>query len=265
MKHNHLTSLLLVLPLLAWGKAEDHDPCLNMLAVIDRPTVADSACVVKSGKILVEAGLQFQDLYPHGGHAWQFPTAQFRFGLPANNEITVLAPTYTHQYGNNAQNNDGYGITSLGWKHQFVNLPTWGFSGETIFTLPTGSNAFGSDGLGFALNGIVAYNITDTVALALMLGYTTQTTAAQTGGERFQSVNPDLVFTWQCLEQLQLYAELYGQSNTGPDEHDGFNADAGVQYLVTTNIELDVEYGQRINGSLGGFARYWGIGAGFRF
>jgi putative salt-induced outer membrane protein YdiY len=98
-----------------------------------------------------------------------------------------------------------------------------------------------------------------------MVGVTTATTSESDGGGRYNSFNPDLILTWQCLSNLQLYAEVYGQTKTGPGQSNGFNGDTGIQYLLTDHIELDVEYGQRFNGQLDGFARYVGAGAGFMF
>ena len=85
------------------------------------------------------------------------------------------------------------------------------------------------------------------------------------GGGRFTSVNPDITFTWLPLWNLQFYGEVYGQSRTGPGLGSGFDADGGVQYLLTPYCEVDLEEGVRLSGNLGGFTHYFGAGMGFLF
>ena len=93
-----------------------------------------------------------------------------------------------------------------------------------------------------------------------MLGFATQTTSVDAGGERFNSFNPDFLVSWQTSSNFQLYAEFYGQTKTSPENSDGYNADGGFQYLLTENIEIDIEYGVRLAGELGGFSHYFGAG-----
>jgi opacity protein-like surface antigen len=261
----HALFLLLLWPILSWADAVADDPCASLLAVLNRPTVADSVCVVKPWKFIAEMGTQYQNTYPDQGDLMNFPEAQLRLGLPGSNEITVLPPNYIDVFGSDASAQSGFGATVVGFKHQFPNVAKWSYSAEGIFTLPSGSDALGSDGLGFAVNGIVNYSFTDIFSLALMLGYTTETTSTNDGGGRYSSVNPDLVFAAQTSQDLQFYLEVYGQSKTAPDQSSGYNVDGGIQYLPWENIELDLEYGQRISGELAGFANYVGAGAGFQF
>jgi opacity protein-like surface antigen len=260
MKYS-ITLFSLMLPTLCLGEPPINDPCDNFLSVLNRPTVADSVCVVKPGKVIIELGTQYQDLYPGNNHGINFPDSQFRFGLPGSNEFTLLPPNYIRYNGEIS----GYTATVLGLKHQFPNENNLNYTVEGIFTLPTGDRNFGSDGLGVALNGIVNYGFTAAFSVAMMVGITSETTSSNAGGDRFTSFNPDLVFSWQVNDNLQIYAETYGETKTAPHAGSGFNADAGIQYLPSPNIELDIEYGQRLSGELGGFAHYLGAGGGIRF
>lgn len=246
--------LLLVFPLLSF--AED-DPCASLLAVLNRPTVADSVCSVKSGKIIVEGGYQYQETYPDEGHQSNFPAMDLRLGLPDLNEASILLPYYVW--------NTGYTATVLRFKHQFLPDGPWVYAAEGFLTLPTGSKENGSEGFGYTISGIVQYNFTQAISLSFQYGLASLTASSNEGGGRYFTVNPDLVFAWQPLDPLQFYIEIYGQSKTGPDESSGFNADAGIQYLISEALEIDLEYGQRLSGELGGFARYVGAGMGVRF
>ena len=95
-----------------------------------------------------------------------------------------------------------------------------------------------------------------------MAGYASQTEPTAAGGQRYQSFNPDLVATWQSSARLQLYAEVYAQSHVGYHHGWGTDADGGVQYLVDPDFEVDLEEGVRIQGALGGFSNYTGVGLG---
>jgi hypothetical protein len=253
--------LLLFLPSLSLADPATDDNCANLLAVLNRPTVSDSVCVVKPGQTIVELGTQYVNSYPNSGHSWNYPEMQVRFGLPGSNEFTFLAPNYI----DTLNGEQGFTPWVVGGKHQFPAAGKWQYTVETYITTPTGDSDFGSQDWGLALLGIVNYNITDVFSVEFQLGLTTETTAISSGGERYNSINPDLVLAWQWFKSLQLYAEFYGQTQTAPGQGSGFNADAGIQYLPVDNIELDLEYGQRLSGELGNLARYIGAGVGLRF
>ncbi len=229
-----------------------------LLNIVNRPTVSDSACVVPLKDVVIEAGYQYQKLTHSGGVQQNFPQAQFRLGLPANNEFTVLLPNYIHQSKNSGS---GLTATTVGLKHEIGYTQTWLGTVEALITLPSGSEAYGSKGTGAAFNGIVNYTFNPLFGLSFMLGVTSETESSLNGGGRFTSINPDLVLSYSATEKLLLYGEIYGQSKTGPSEGSGFNSDAGVIYLLTPKMTVDLEIGQRISGNLNGFNHY--VGGGF--
>jgi hypothetical protein len=250
------------------------DPCSGpsaLLAILDRPTVSDSACVVPIGRVVMEFGFQHATLRGQGGGtADNYPQAVFRAGLPGRNEFVLLAPNYTRQTTQTVPDSPtgtaaGLSAVTLGIKHSVGYTSSWLGAVEALFTLPSGGSAFGSRGLGVAANGIAAYSLTDQIGLALQLGVSSQTDPKGAGGERFTSFISNLVATWQPTARLQFYGEIFGQSKTGPDKGAGYNADGGVQYLLTPFWEVDVEGGVRLTGDLGGYTHYLGAGMGFRF
>jgi hypothetical protein len=272
-------SLGLLVALATCGRANAEegaieDPCSGpsaLLAVLDRPTVSDSACAVAKGQFVLEMGYQHAYLRgPGGGTADNFPEAEVRVGLPGSNEFVLLPSNYNRQRtrafsGGPEQKTDGLSAVTLGLKHELGYTRHWLGAVEALFTLPSGGSAFGSRGLGAAFNGIVDYAVSDQIGLSLQLGVSSQTDPAFSGGRRFTSFTSNLVSTWQPMERLQFYGEIYGQTSTGPGEGAGYNADGGVQYLITSSWEVDVEGGVRLVGNLGGFTHYFGTGMGLRF
>ena len=253
------------------SRADDaiQDPCGGrsaLLAFLDRPTVSDSACVVQYGQAVLEAGYEHADLTgAGGGTADNFPEAELRLGLPGNNEFVLLPPNDNLQRIPGSPQLGGFSATTVGIKHELGYTKHWLGAVEGLFTLPSGSPAFGSQGLGVAFNGIVAYAPSDDTGISLQLGVASQTNPVLTGGGRYTSVNPDISFTWLPWWNLQFYGEVFGQSRTGPGLGSGFDADGGVQYLLTSYCEVDLEEGVRLSGSLGGFTHYVGAGMGFLF
>lgn len=281
LRHALRVCLTLLGLLVAWGQvyAQEQDtdvpdPCAGpsaLLAILDRPTVSTSPCAVPRGQYLLEMG--FQRAKPRdtvSGTMDTYPQAEVRIGLPGRNEFTLIPPSYNRQLTRNVSDSttedvSGYSALTIGLKHELGYTRQWLGAVQVLFTLPSGSSAFGSEGLGVALNGILAYTLSEQVGLTLQVGITSQTDPELAGGERFTSLASNLVVTWQPKERLQFYGEIYGQSSTGPGKGAGYNADGGIQYLITPCWEMDLEGGVRLVGDLGGLSHYFGVGMGFRF
>lgn len=245
-------------------------PCSGpsgLLGQLDRPTVGDSTCVVPRGMTVIEAGATVGNLYGRpGGNVDTLPNLELRWGLPGDSEFVLLPPNFQYRSVDAAPRLPaatvgGFGPTTVGIKHLVGYSDSWQWTDEALVTLPSGDSTFGSHGVGVALNAIVAYG-DGPFGISLMVGVTSQTASSAAGGQRFQSFNPDLVVTWQSTARLQFYAELDGQSHSGYRRGWGSDADGGVQYLLTPDFEVDLEEGVRIQGSLGGFANYTGVGLG---
>ena len=164
-----------------------------------------------------------------------------------------------------AETVSGYSATTIGIKHSVGYTSSALGAVEALFTLPSGGDAFGSRGLGVAFNGVAAYSLTETTGLSLQLGVSSQTDPESAGGGRFTSFISNLVASWQPTASLQFFGEIFGQTSTGHGKGAGYNADAGIQYLVTPSWEVDLEGGLRLTGDLGGYTHYFGAGTGFRF
>jgi len=241
------------------------DPCGGpsaLLNIVDRPTIGDSACVVPVKKAVLEFGYQYQKLSHAAGHQQNFPETEFRLGIPAHNELVILLPNYIHQ---SMIQRSGFSAATIGIKHEIGYTKNLVATVESLFTLPNGSAAFGNKGLGAALNGIASYTVNSVLNLTFMLGGSTETTSSADGGQRFTSINPDIVLTYSLNPKVDLYGETYGQSKTGPGAGSGFNFDGGIIYLLYPALTVDLEFGQRISGDLGGFDHYIGTGMAIEF
>ena len=155
------------------------DPCAGssgLLALIDRPTVADNPCAVPPRSVVVEGGVQWSAARS-GGRTVNLPEAVVRVGLDGRNELVVLAPNFFRQAGSGADAS-GFGAATVGLKHELGYTERWLGAIEALATLPSGSAAYGSQHVGVAVNGIVSYAASDHVGLSLMLGVSSQTVAS---------------------------------------------------------------------------------------
>lgn len=241
----------------------DDTPCSgsnNLLALVDRPSYGDSACVVPQHNSLLESGYQYQSLLG-GGNLQNVAETVYRYGLADQFEIVMTFPAYIHQ---NITPKAGFTAGSVGVKHQLSANQKWVTTIEGLLTLPSGSSSFGSKEPGGAVNGIISYDITPAIGITGMFGISSQSEPAYSGGQSYTSFNPYLVLSW-TKDRAVFFIEVYGQSSTGPQQGSGFNMDGGVLYLVKKNITVDLEVGQRLSGSLFDFNQYIGTGVAILF
>jgi len=245
--------LLTLLPFLTFAQEKITDPCggpSSLLNISNRGGNADSACLVPFKEFVFESGYQYETIAPGSGELQYYPTSALRFGLPANSEFAVLLPTYNQLSDPHIT---GFGATTLAIKHELGYNQKWLATAEALFTLPSGSLAYGSNNLGVTVNGIVNYTINDKFSWLAMLGVSRQSLPKLFGGENYTSVNPDFVFAYSPTDTINLYGEIYGQSKTAPTQGSGVNVDCGILYLVKPNVVLDLGFQQRVSGYLGGF------------
>lgn len=242
----------------------DNDPCHGptaLMSIVDRPSVADSACTVPDNKVVVELGYQYGKL-TSAGYQQNYPETEIRLGIKYNTEIFLFLPNYIHQ---STAPTSGYANSFIGIKHLVASTDKWQTAITATFFPSSGSYAFGNNGSGATLNIVASYNATRQLNLTGQLGVSNQTTSSADGGQRFTTVNPDLILSYSLTDNLDIYAEVNGQSRTGPRQGSGFNSDGGLIYLLRQNMTVDIEAGQRISGALGSFNHYVGTGMAIEF
>ncbi|TAL79451.1 MAG: transporter [Beijerinckiaceae bacterium] len=246
------------------------NPCDGLLATLDRPTIADSPCVVKPGHFLAELGYQYGNVKGSDIKSLStFTQAELRYGLPEGWELKLFPPNYlisSLRASAGGGQISGLGDTSFGVKHEFGTFGGFTLAADAKVTVPTGNRAFSDGGVEGNIQGIVSYNITPQFSVSGLLGVSTLTNQGSNGVvTRFTSVNPDIVATYQINDRLQLYSEVFGNTATAPNQGSNFTFDGGVQLLLTKSIELDVEAGILLYGPQGLQSCYLGFGTGLSF
>ncbi len=237
------------------------DPCATgVLALLNRPSITGSACVIPKQKIMIEGGYQYFNL-PGGAQGYSTPQAEIRFGLPGENELLIAAPTFFHE---TKIPRAGWSAPIVSLKHELGYNTHWLGAVEGLVTIPSGSEHYGSKAWAGAVNGIATYTFNPALSITGTLGVMSQSVQYIKNGQRFKSINPDVIATWQFDSQWMVFGELYAQTRTGPGEGLGLLTDAGFYYLLTPRVSLDAELGQRITGQWG-FISYAGAGIGILF
>lgn len=245
--------------LFSTGFAITTNPCddSSAFSLTDRGSITDTPCVVPQGNVLVQGGYQTQDSIG-GGSLQNFPQTEISLGLPMKSEVYVLVPNYynrsflQHTF-------QGAGPAIIGVKKEVAFGQQWTVAAQGLAILPGGSANFGAEGLGLALNGIASINLTAKTSLAFMLGGSA-TRPKNFGGRRNNSFNPSVALSFNPVEHLSLFAEIFGQTKTAPEWSGGFNGDIGFLYAASQLVVLDIEVGHRLNGMLGGYNSYIGGG-----
>ncbi|HAU0238525.1 TPA: transporter [Legionella pneumophila] len=232
----------------------------DMLSFLERGGIATNPCVVPPRSVLITSGYQYQQLIGEGVQH-NFPAAAIQLGLPGYFEVDLLLPNYINQ---TVDPRIGFSQTQLIVNHVLWFNNKWVITASGTFVFPSGSASFGSPNPGGGVIGILSYNFNSQLNLTSNLGITTQSEPSYDGGQSYTSVNPDLILSW-TKNKISLFAEIYGQSKTAPDEGSGFSTDAGVLYQVKKNNVIDFEVDQRITGLLNGVERYYGGGITIQF
>ncbi len=253
-----LCCCVLILPISAFADLQNSACSSNssLINFLDRPSKADSVCTAPSNSVITEMGYQYGWLTDTGNFQG-FPQSEIRIGLPKDTELYVLPPNY---YLESVRPHAGFTATTMGVKHMFSYNDKAVWAGEAQVTPTSGSAAFGSAAWGAAVNGLLGYNFTNSVSATFELGVSTQALPSSSDGERYNSINPDTVLSWQPNTDFELYGELYGQTKVSPSQGAGADFDSGVLYLLARNVSVDAEVGQALAGQLGGYKHYVGCG-----
>lgn len=234
------------------------DPCGGpgrLLATADRPTVGFSTCAVQAGTAVFELGYQNQVTGTSAAGSVQSQTPQnfLRLGVLPLFELDVIGPNYertrTYASGTPGSVTNGVADAGLGFKYELPPNGRWGVAFDGLYTAPNGSpfltagNATLTGTLDAAYSLSPATSIGTTIAVTSTGGY-----AANGSHQRYGVTAPSVVLTTQIPNAYQFYAEYVFVSKVSPDAGGRAFTDFGVQKLLGTRTEIDLEYGHAFTG-----------------
>jgi len=233
------------------------DPCGGpgrLLATANRPTIGYSTCAVKRGTAVFELGYQnqVQGTPAKGAVVSQVAQAFTRIGAANRFELDVIGPNYEgmRAYAPERSSAVEHGVTDsgLGFKYELPPSGKWSVAFDGLYTGPNGSPFL------TAGNATLTGNLDASFAMSPATAIGTTIAVSATGGysglahARYGVTTPSLVVTTQIPNYYQFYAEYVLSSKISPTDGARAFTDFGVQKLLGTRTELDLEYGHAFTG-----------------
>ena len=241
------------------------DPCTTLLAIVTRPTVTTSTCVVKPKHVLVENGYtNTVTTGTGGGNVASYPQSFIRVGM----NLRALELDITPPNGNRSSVGgivvSGSTDSAFGIKYEAGYSARWVYGVNGSVSVPSGSAAFTSGGTQYTGNFNWGYTVNSVISLSGTAGYNSLTGFAANGTvERFAQFVPTLLLYIAVPPKSQAFVEYAYFSHAGLGVRSKSLIDFGYQFDPNPHIQLDVEYGfapTLINGQ-----RQHYLGAGLSF
>lgn len=250
--------------------ATPSDPCGGpgrLLATANRPTVGFSTCAVAPHTVVFELGYQNQvsGTSNAGSIQSQAPQNFLRVGVAPRFELDIAGPNYaatrTFAAGVPDRVTDGVTDSGLGLKYEFVPSGKWTEAVDLLDTPPNGSPFLTSGSATLTGNFDISYAMSSATSLSSTIAVSATGGFAPDGTqERYGVTEPSVVLATQIPNFYQFYAEYVFVSKIAPNLGGRAFLDGGVQKLLGTRMEVDLEYGHSLIGEPA--LRFHYVGAG---
>lgn len=224
----------------------------------DRPGFSTGTYTVAPGVAQLELGFQ-SDYGNNNGDPDTFtaPLINVRVGLTPVTELNILVDGWSREH-----TNGGSVISSsdmlLGAKHRLIMSEQYNVSLLGYVSLPTG-NAPDAGSFTPFLGLLWDYELGRNVSAFGTL----QFVSFVEGGQRSNNFQPAIGLSFSHSDTLSTYIEYYRDMSLNiSDARDIDMFDAGVAYLLTDNVQLDVNFGVSIDRYSSDF---FGAGIAIRF
>lgn len=244
------------------------DPCgdahTNLLATLNRPTIGFSACAVRTHDTVAEIGYGNETINADTpSTSTTFPQGFMRYGLRKNLELDYIGPAFGVMSSGGVQQR-GRLDSGVGAKIELFHDPSNVVGADILYTTPNGSPGFTNGGASITVNADVSHNLTPAFSMGATFGLTS-TAGSRLDGTvgRYTALLPSIVATEQLGMRAQAYLEAYGATRIRPDGGSRFALDGGLQYLLSPQMEIDIEAGRTATDV--SRSRFIGFGFGLRF
>lgn len=250
LAHLLFGALLLAFPEIASAQADDD------YANPDRPGIADGSEVIGAKRFQIETGLQIELRNEDGSKDRTiFLPTLFRVGLSDKFEVRVESNGYnwerSRDQGEDATQSRGWSPVSIGAKYQIqkrdgARQPAIGVIGR-LFP-PSGSGDFRSDHWIGDLRLAADWDFAPKLSLNPNVGVGHY---EDDHGRAFNTGLLAVTLNYNPSKQLNFFVDTGEQFPEQRNGHASAIVDAGVAYLPTKNLQLDLSVGTRVAGVIG--------------
>lgn len=233
------------------------DPCGGpgrLLATANRPTIGYSACAVQKGTAVFELGYQNQvnGTPSNGSVQSQVPQNFLRIGVAPRFELDVIGPNYvgvrSYQPGTVSTVNHGIADYGAGFKYELPPSERWTIAFDGLYTGPNGSPFLTAGSATITGNLDASYALSPAMAVGTTIAVSSTGAYVDRVRSQYDVTEPSLVLTTQIPHYYQFYAEYVYVSKIAPNTGGRAFTDFGIQKLLGTRTEIDLEYGHAFTG-----------------
>jgi hypothetical protein len=197
----------------------------------DRPDVSESATTVSAGRFQLEAGVLY--VREEGETVRDLGQALLRVGLAEDWELRVGLGSWL-----DAGAAEGWDGGSVGVKVHL--LDNWELRPDVALLLgtstPFGDEEVADDAWQPEAKLAMEWELTDALGLAVNAGYA----RPGEGGDRFDQAQWSTALGWSIDERFGAFGEYFGVNRDEPGGDSVHGVDAGVTWLLTPDLQLDV-------------------------
>jgi hypothetical protein len=238
------------------------DPCVTILAIVNRPTIGTGVCPVQPGHVMIENGYtNTVSSGPNGAATASYPQTLIRAGTVVPHlEISVTPPSEFRAGGAT-----GYSDITVGAKYELGYGARWVYGVNAVVSEPTGSSAYTAGGSSYTGNFNWGYTINSEFALSGTLGFNAFAAGFGSTGslQHYSAFIPTLEATAALPASSQAFAEAAYFSKAGYGQPGRWYYDFGLQKDLSKKVQVDVEYGFSPTSILGQTQQYVGAGVSF--
>lgn len=222
--------------------------------ITDRPDQTESTAIVGRGVVQIETGalLERDESDELVEESTELAGTLVRWGLSDRFELRFGFAGFLKQdtetpFGRT--NDEGLGDAELGFKLRLREgdgkSPALALIAAT--SLPIGEDGFTTDRYDPVVRLAVSHDLADAVGFGWNLGYRRESEPGL-----FETSHQDFFFYSASLalavgDRWGTFFELFGDLATGNDGDDVHSFDTGITYLLTPDVQLDIEAGIGIN------------------
>lgn len=248
----HPASLLLPSLLFVWAwPAQGQDEMIT-----DRPDQSESTAIVGRGVFQLETGITIERdesaLVVQENREWA--GSLLRWGLSERFELRFGFTGYTEavtEVADGKTTASGLGDAELGFKLRLRDgqgrSPAIAFLAAT--TLPVGEEGLSSERYDPTVRFAFDHELGDALGLGWNVGYRRESAPGPAGVEHQDYVLYSASLGISAGERWGTYFELFGDVAAGGSGEDSHSFDTGITYLLTPDLQLDLEAGLGLNGA----------------